>query len=197
MSAVSEQIVREYFEQQGFLVRELRKSVAPGDALRSAASADFAVFNPAASRNPADLPFELRGEFVARIRQAVVLVLGWHTTRIYAQTVGKRSEIGKFVDRVTSPGSGSGLAAGGTLKLLVAPGLPTKQAGERAVAALKERGVDGVLPFDLLLGELVGRVEVNRNYTRSDLLQTLRLLKIYRLLRDPQLEFFAKRRGRR
>ena len=197
MSAVSEQIVREYFEQLGFLVRELRKSVARGDARRSAASADFAVLNPASTGNPGDLPFELRGEFVSRIRQAAVLVLGWHTTRIYARTVGRRSEIGKFVDRVASSRSGYDPSAEGTLKLIVAPGLPTGQAGERAVAALRERGVDGVLPFDRLLGELVVRVEVNRNYTRSDLLQTLRLLKIYRLLRDPQMELFAKRRGRR
>lgn len=197
MSAVSEQVVREFFELQGFLVRELRKSVAPGDAVRGATSADFAVFNPAARRNPADLPFELGGEHVSRIRQAAVLVLGWHTTRIYARTVGRLSEIGKFVDRVASPLPESGLAGEGVLRLIAAPGLPAGQAGERTAAALKERGVDGILPFDRLLNELVARVEVNRNYTRSDLLQTLRLLKIYGLLRDPQLELFARGRRRR
>jgi len=37
-------------------------------------------------------------------------------------------------------------------------------------------------------------VATNRNYQKSDLLQTLRLLKNYGLLKEPQMEFKWKRR---
>ncbi len=197
MSAVSEQVVREYFELHGFLVRQLRKWVGPRDRVRLESSADFVVFHPAVKNAPKDLPFELDGRCVVRIPRAAVLVLGWHSRRIYAQDVRPGSEIAAFVDRANSladafPGGGPA-----PLRILVAPGLPAGAARERAVTALRDRGVEGVLLFPRLLQELVRGVEVNRNYVRSDFLQTLRLLKTYDLLRDPQLEFFQPKRGKK
>jgi len=44
-----------------------------------------------------------------------------------------------------------------------------------------------------MLLELVSAVSLNRNYEKSDLLQILRILKAYGLVKDPQLEFFEKR----
>lgn len=43
-------------------------------------------------------------------------------------------------------------------------------------------------------GFLVRHTEVNRNYTKSDTLQILRILKKYDLLKDPALELFRPRR---
>ena len=40
------------------------------------------------------------------------------------------------------------------------------------------------------------RTEANRNYQKSDLLQVIRILKNYELIREPQLELF-KARGRK
>jgi hypothetical protein len=40
------------------------------------------------------------------------------------------------------------------------------------------------------------RVATNRNYVKSDLLQTLRLLKNYDLLKDPQMELKLRSRKR-
>jgi hypothetical protein len=40
-------------------------------------------------------------------------------------------------------------------------------------------------------------VATNRNYQKSDLLQTLRLLKNYELLKEPQMEFGWKRRAKK
>jgi hypothetical protein len=53
--------------------------------------------------------------------------------------------------------------------------------------------VDGVISFRTMLLELVSAVRVNRNYEKSDLLQTLRILKAYNIVKDPQLDFFDKR----
>jgi hypothetical protein len=81
------------------------------------------------------------------------------------------------------------------LKILVVPGLPRDaKLRARSIELLQARGVDGVISFREILRELVGSVATNRNYQKSDLLQTLRLLKNYDLLRDPQMEFSWKRR---
>jgi hypothetical protein len=47
-----------------------------------------------------------------------------------------------------------------------------------------------------MLANLIERVEPNRNYQRSDLLQTLRVLKNYGFFREAQLELFKPRRRR-
>jgi hypothetical protein len=64
------------------------------------------------------------------------------------------------------------------------------------VEMLKQHGVDGVFFFRNILSELIARIEKNKNYQKSELLQLLRILKTYDLLRDPQLELFS-RRGRK
>jgi len=48
-----------------------------------------------------------------------------------------------------------------------------------------------------MLADLIGEVEVNRNYQKSDLLQTIRILKNYDFFREPQLELFNPGRKKR
>jgi hypothetical protein len=40
---------------------------------------------------------------------------------------------------------------------------------EQSTALLRDRGVDAVIPFRVILTDLIGQVEVNRNYQKSDL----------------------------
>ena len=46
----------------------------------------------------------------------------------------------------------------------------------------------------LMLVDLVARTEINRNYQKSDLLQTIRILKNYDFFKDPQMELFKPAR---
>jgi hypothetical protein len=80
---------------------------------------------------------------------------------------------------------------GAPLKILVVPALP-QAAGARdeSIALLRSKGVDAVIPFRTMLTELINETEVNRNYQKSDLLQIIRILKNYDLLKGPQLELF-------
>jgi hypothetical protein len=48
-----------------------------------------------------------------------------------------------------------------------------------------------------MLADLVAHTEPNRNYQKSDLLQTIRILKNYDFFKEPQLELFKPRRKRR
>jgi len=45
-----------------------------------------------------------------------------------------------------------------------------------------------------MLADLLNETEVNRNYQKSDLLQIIRILKTYDLLKDSQMELFKGRR---
>jgi hypothetical protein len=60
------------------------------------------------------------------------------------------------------------------------------------VTMLKEKGVDGVISFRSMLLDLIEKVELNRNYGKSDTLQLIRILKTYDLLQDPQLDLLRK-----
>ena len=59
---------------------------------------------------------------------------------------------------------------------------------------MQSKGIDAVITFRTLLGDLVHKVEPNRNYQKSDLLQLIRILKSYDFLREPQMELFKTRR---
>jgi hypothetical protein len=58
---------------------------------------------------------------------------------------------------------------------------------------LKERGVDGVISFRMILRDIIDRIETNRNYRKSDTLQLLRILKTYDFLKEPQLDLLPER----
>ena len=83
----------------------------------------------------------------------------------------------------------------GLLKILVIPGLPRDaKLRERSIELLRAKGVDGVISFRDILQSLLASVQTNRNYQKSDLLQILRLLKNYDLLKEPQLELKLRTR---
>jgi hypothetical protein len=58
---------------------------------------------------------------------------------------------------------------------------------------LKERGVDAIISFRTMLLDIIDRIEINRNYRKSDTLQLLRILKTYDFLKEPQLDFLPDR----
>ena len=75
--------------------------------------------------------------------------------------------------------------------------MPPAAVSAESIAVLRAKGIDAVIPFRTLLADLVDHVEVNRNYQKSDLLQTIRILKNYDFFKEPQMELFRARRRRR
>ena len=51
----------------------------------------------------------------------------------------------------------------------------------------------GVVDDEHLALDIIDKVEINRNYRKSDTLQLLRILKNYDLLKDPQLDLLTDR----
>jgi hypothetical protein len=176
MSAIDEGIVREFFEQNGFFVRQVRK------------------YQVQARRKTGD---EEVDQFV---HQAVVAVKPWHTEVFTPAMLKGSPEIFGFLEqnvvkqasRLFPPDAGD--LGGDVAKILVLPALPTAEPfRSQSVALLKERGVDGIISFRSMLLDLIEKIEANRNYGKSDTLQVIRILKIYDLLKDAQLDLLSDR----
>lgn len=194
MSAVSETIVREYFELHEFLVRQHRKYIA--QTKREDDDIDFFVLNPLASKRAGEQPFVLASEDLAYIERAIVVVKGWHTETFSSARLASTPEIFRFVGTKVFQQAAKVFGENGApLKILVVPALPqSATARGESIALLRSKGVDAVIPFRTMLADLIEQVEVNRNYQKSDLLQTIRILKNYDFFKNPQMELFKARR---
>jgi hypothetical protein len=193
MAAVSETIVREFFELHGFLIRQHRKFIGPNRRPQEDDDIDFFVLNPhPQSGAGATTPFVVGSTDLASIHRAIVVVKGWHTETFSTARLTNAPEIFRFVEPKAFQQAARVFGADGTpLKLLVIPALPQdSKARDESIALLKAKGVDGVIPFRTMLATLVAETRPNRNYQKSDLLQIIRILKNYDLIKEPQLELF-------
>ncbi|HUL55057.1 MAG TPA: hypothetical protein VLT83_16765 [Opitutaceae bacterium] len=208
MSAIDEGIVREYFEQNGFLVRQARKYQVQSRRKTSDEEVDLLVYNPSYQRGARRPEFFLFSNELPCLHRAIVVVKGWHTTAHFTATMLNRSpEIFAFLEENVikeaarffpvdpdEPGNHPDIT-----KILVLPGLPTAEPFRaQSVQMLKERGVDAIISFRTMLLDIIDKIETNRNYRKSDTLQLLRILKTYDFLKEPQLDLLpAAAAGRR
>ena len=197
MAAVSETIVREYFELHEFLVRQHRKYIA--QTKREEDDIDFFVLNPHPQKRDGGVPFILSSADLKFIERAVVVVKGWHTETFSPAVLAHAPEIFRFVEpKVFQQAARAFGAEGAPAKILVVPALPQgEDARRQSIELLRSKGIDAVIPFQVMLSDLIGHIEVNRNYQKSDLLQMIRILKNYDFFKEPQLELFKTKRKRR
>ncbi len=201
MSAIDEGIVREYFEQAGFFVRQVRKYALTARKGAAEEVIDLVVFNPVWQRGSRRPDFFLFANELPFVHRAVVSIKGWHAAgRFTPSTLRNQPEIFRFLEQnVLKEASrlfpdDAEADAAGLLKILVLPGLPTAEPyRSQTVDMLKEKGIDAVISFRAMLLDLIDKVELNRNYGKSDTLQLIRVLKNYDLLQDPQLDLLTDR----
>ncbi len=199
MSAVDENIVREYFEQNGFLVRQVRKYGVHSRRKTGEEEIDLLVYNPAFRASDRRPGFLLFASELRYIHRALVVVKGWHTARFTPAMLRSSPQLFRFLEKTVlkrveewMPAEPGDLEKQGPLmKILVLPGLPTAEPFRtQSVELLRKKGLDGIISFRSMLLEILGRVEVNRIYRKSEILEVMRILKKYELLATPQLELF-------
>jgi hypothetical protein len=195
MSAVSETIVREFFELHGYLVRQQRKFIAPNR--REDEEFDFFVLNPNADPGagalPENLPFILTSQDLDSLVRAIVVVKGWHTETFSPGMLAHAPEIFRFVEPSVFRQAERHFGRGQPLaKILVVPALPhSAEARQHSIDFLRAKGVDAIIPFRLMLNDLIEATQINRNYQKSDLLQIIRIFKNYDFFAEPQMELFG------
>lgn len=200
MSSIDESIVREYFEQNGFLVRQLRKYQVQSRKKTADEEIDLLVYNPAFRSGERRPDFFLSASELRYIHRAMVVIKPWHTWRFTPGMLRSSTQIFRFLEqnvlkvatRLLTPGEEE-IEQDGLIKILVLPSLPTQKSfRSQSIDLLREKGVDGIISFRSMLIELVSRVEVNLNYQKSEILQIIRVLKNYDIIRDPQMELFSR-----
>lgn len=204
MAGFDENIVREYFELNGFFVRQLRKYLVQSRKKRADEEIDLVVYNPNAPVDGVPAGFQLFSADMASIRRAIVVVKAWHSSRFTPAMLKSSSRVFDFLKKdVLSKAETyfsfdeaevdpEVVGSGGFTKILVLPSLPTSDPQRsESIALLKERGVDGIITFSTILENLLRNVEVNHSYQKSDLLQLMRILKIYDMVKEPQMNLFS------
>ncbi len=201
MAAIDEGIVREYLEQNGFLVRQMRKYQVQARRKTSDEEIDLLVYNPSWKGGARKPDFFLFSNELPFIHRAVVSVKPWHTDVFSPGMLKSSPEIFRFLEEkvlkkaqtIFPSDAGEDLT-----KILVLPGLPTAEPfRSQSVEVLKEKGVDGIISFRSMLLDMIDKVEVNRSYGKSDTLQVIRILKNYDLLNNGQLDMFPERGAKR
>lgn len=204
MAGFDENMVREYFELNGFFVRQLRKYQAHPRKKRSEEVVDLMVHNSGAPKDALSGGFQLFSADITRIKRAVVVVKAWHNSRFTPAMLKSSSRAFDFLKKdvlnrvedvfqYEADEVDPALVEAGTVKkILVLPGLPTSDPQRsESVELLKGCGVDGIITFSTILENLLRNVEVNHSYPKSDLLQLIRVLKIYDMVKEPQMNLFS------
>lgn len=206
MAAFDENIVREYFELNGFLVRQLRKYQVQARKKRSDEEIDLLVYNPDPEQPGPTRGFQLFSGDIKSIHRALVVVKGWHTSSFTPRMLKQSNKIFDFLKKDVLDAVEKYFAEDEDLigkvdpvsRILVLPGLPsTEPHREESIQLLRENGIDFIITFRTILENLLQGIEANYSYQKSEALHLLRLLKIYDMVKAPQLELFSDDRRRR
>src|SRR5690606_23611920 len=118
-------------------------------------------------RQPGFLLFSNELHYVHR---AVVAVKGWHTTtRFTPRLIESSSEVLKFLEQNVLKTAEEyfqeaeeAFQSSDLHKILVLPGLPTAEPHRsESIRLVREKGVDGIISFRAMLGDILAKVEVN------------------------------------
>ncbi len=198
MSSVDEQIVSEYFENNGFLVRPLRKSRLQSKRGLQSEGCDLYIRNakPASGREPT---FMLFSSELGKLQSAVVCVRGWHSQKAALAAASSGAEMLRYLEthvlkKVEQWFQFDSFRELGEKelpkKILVAPVFPAQEPfRKQCIDALAEKGVDGILSYKSMVLDLIDRVDTKQVYLKSDLLQFIRTLKTFDLIKNSQMTF--------
>lgn len=190
MSAISEHIVREYFETLGFCVLQPAKHQVVARAKRPEEEIDLLAWNPNAAGAMPE-PGVWKGVELRRVRALAVAVWGWHTERFSPSALIDSPEVLRIGREEVRREAARRLGVEDVATAICLPALPASaDLRRKTLAIIREAGISGVLLFRPVLLELAAAIRPERAYEKSDVMQVLRILKAHDLLRDPQLELF-------
>ncbi|UZE92074.1 MAG: hypothetical protein IB616_05000 [Methanosarcinales archaeon] len=184
MPDVNEEIVKQFFEKNGFLVKTNLKYMVKSGGSSGESDVDLAVLNLDPDRmNPAT-NIVLEAEDLKGIERAVVEIKGWHELRFTPSLLAYSPRIFNFVRQESLDAAKKFFKNANFKKILVLSELPVvEDKRSESIQKLKKGGIDHVIEFKTILKYITGVVKPNKNYRDSEFLQTVRLLKSYDLLK--------------
>lgn len=199
MASVNDWFVREYLEALGFLVRQPRKYQVVARSKGLHEEVDLLAVNPLVPPGHPMPKAKLWGAAeLAQTACVIVAVRGWHSEKFTAAMLASSPEIYRFAEPESVRAAETELGMTNPAKILCMADLPADpDPRAEALGFLKSRGIDGVILFRPMLLELAERIDVKKTYEKSDLLQIMRILKNYDLLKSGQMDLFAHSRRRK
>lgn len=198
MSAVNVAIVREYFESLGYIVSNPCKYEVSGKRKSAEEEIDLIVYNPLVQEQVVPEAVLWDTPHLASISRAVVGIRGWHSARFSPSAIRSTPELAGFASEAALKVASKRLGTQQIARILCLADLPASiELRKNTLSMLKGMGIDGVLLFGPMLKHLVGGVDSRKNYEKSDLLQTLRILKSHSLIQSDQMELFEKKNRRK
>ncbi len=190
MSDVSLELVQEYFELHNFMVLTRRKHRLTKRDVSGEENIVLLATNLSPVEAEGPLPVSLAPDDMRAVHRAVIDVKGWHTEVFYSGLFEGRQDVFGFVSPAAVAYAEEVFGSTEFSRILVVSELPHSTEGRaRAETAVRSHGVDHVIEFPTILRGILARIQTNYNYTESDVLQLLRIMKRYRLVKDTQLEF--------
>ena len=191
-----------YFESNGFLVRQAGKPNDSEIKTKSLPLPTIAVLNPAVQSSDPNLSFRLFTGDLKGVRSALVSRLGWENSSFSNSILNSDAKLMKFFKQeVTQERISMGYNPGPELPeswmgsylcLLVVPALPRNEVKLKDLFVLfREMGVGGVLSLSSMLENLLRQSMPTLKYSNNGVFQMLKLLKVYQLASEPQLDMFS------
>ena len=202
MVDIEQEIMEAYFESNGFLVRQAGKPNDSEIKKKSLPLPTIAVLNPAVQSSDPNLSFRLFTGDLKGVRSALVSRLGWENSSFSNSILNSDAKLMKFFKQeVTHERISLGYNPGPELPeswmgsylcLLVVPALPRNEVKLKDLFVLfREMGVGGVLSLSSMLENLLRQSMPTLKYSNNGVFQMLKLLKVYQLAREPQLDMFS------
>ena len=202
MVDIEQEILEAYFESNGFLVRQAGKPNDSESKKKSLPLPTIAVLNPAVQSSDPNLSFRLFTGDLKGVRSALVSRLGWENSSFSNSILNSDAKLMKFFKQeVTQERISLGYNPGPELPeswmgsylcLLVVPALPRNEVNLKDLFVLfREMGVGGVLCLSSMLENLLRQSMPTLKYSNNGVFQMLKLLKVYQLAREPQLDMFS------
>ncbi len=98
MAGISESIASEFFEANGFFVRQPTKYAVGARSKRANEEVDLVIVNPANREEPFSSPGIWTGGDLTKVRCAIVGVCGWHSDRMSPAVLDQSPEIFRFAE---------------------------------------------------------------------------------------------------
>jgi len=169
MSDINEEIVRLYFELEGYMVHSNLKYM-----IHKKSSGESDIDLAIMKEDPPD--------------KAIVEVKGWHTSTFslsFFKTENKkdiRSRLFHFIRPEALAAANKYFKSNKYRKILVVPKISENNRDE-ILRVCKDKGVD-LLEFKNILPLIIDKTKINKNYRDSEFQQAVRLMKAYGFVRE-------------
>lgn len=196
MAGFDDTLVREFFEVNGFYVRQSPKIPVAGRRKRGESDGEIYFLNPHPTTTP-ERGFQLFGSDLPALTTGIAVVRDWHGLKAITPTTIRRGDFLDFIQKEAAevavetwaqlPAT-TGIPL---LKILILPGLPAHEpARAESIRILKEAKVDHVISVRTIVENLIQHTETNPP-RESPTLALLRLLRVYDMVKTTQLELFG------